>query len=145
MRSLIVDGHSVIYAWPELRRQHQAKPALARDRLVESLQKLQDASDWQITIVFDGKKGPAHVGHADAVRVLYASEDQTADSVIEKLVGASGSPARMLIVTADRAERSTTEALGAETVSPAWLEAELENRLASLEERLQRVSRASRR
>ena len=48
MRYLIVDGHSVIFAWPELRKLHQRRMALARDALVKTLTEYQDASGVRV-------------------------------------------------------------------------------------------------
>jgi uncharacterized protein len=34
-RYLIVDGHSVIFAWPELRKLHARRSSLAREALIK--------------------------------------------------------------------------------------------------------------
>jgi predicted RNA-binding protein with PIN domain len=52
MRYLIVDGHSVIFAWPELRKLHARRTALARDELVKILTAYQDASGVRVVAVF---------------------------------------------------------------------------------------------
>ena len=36
-RYLIVDGHSVIFAWPELRKRHARRSSLAREALTKQL------------------------------------------------------------------------------------------------------------
>ena len=54
MRYLIVDGHSVIFAWPELRLQHGRRTGAARDELVRQLTAYQDASGIRVVAVFDG-------------------------------------------------------------------------------------------
>ncbi len=51
---LIVDGHSVIFAWPELRAMHERRTSLARDTLVRQLRDYQDWSGVRVVVVFDG-------------------------------------------------------------------------------------------
>ena len=52
---LIVDGHSIIFAWPELRALHDSKTAPARDKLVRILTEYQDLSGTHVVLVFDGR------------------------------------------------------------------------------------------
>jgi len=124
-RYLLVDGHSVIFSWPELRILHQRDRTQARLRLQKQLQTLHDTSSWRITLVYDGKLGTQpDCGPKDMV-VLYGQAHQTADSIIERLVGQVTDPGRVTVVTADEAERQTVEAMGALTASPEWLSSEL--------------------
>jgi predicted RNA-binding protein with PIN domain len=125
MRYLLVDGHSVIYSWPELRETHRLKPAQAREELIRRLQPLHDSGDWAVTLVFDGRQGAEQVRRDSEMLVAYATADQTADSLIEKLVGAHAPQGKeIVVVTADEAERLTVESLGAQTMSPEFLQAE---------------------
>ena len=55
MRYLIVDGHSVIFAWPELRALHSRRTGAARDELVRRLTQYQDSSGVRVVVVFDGR------------------------------------------------------------------------------------------
>jgi len=52
---LIVDGHSIIFAWPELSKLHQRRSSLAREALIRQLQHYQDWTGVPVVIVFDGK------------------------------------------------------------------------------------------
>jgi predicted RNA-binding protein with PIN domain len=54
-RYLIVDGHSVIFAWPELRKLHARRSSLARESLVKQLRDYQDWTGVRVVVVFDGK------------------------------------------------------------------------------------------
>jgi predicted RNA-binding protein with PIN domain len=54
-RYLIVDGHSIIFAWPALRRLHQRRTSLAREALVKRLRDYQDWTGIRVVVVFDGK------------------------------------------------------------------------------------------
>jgi uncharacterized protein len=144
---LVIDGHSVIFAWSDLRKLHDRNRAAARKALIDRLQHLHDTTDWRVTVVLDGKLGTAHptgVRKPTDMVVSYATADQTADSIIERLVGASGVAAKILVVTADEAEKLTVESLGAATVSPDWLRKELEMEGTLFTDRLDQVHRSAR-
>lgn len=144
---LVIDGHSVIFAWPDLRKLHDQNRAAARKALIDQLQHLHDTSDWRVTVVLDGKLGTAvssGVQKPTDMVVSYATADQTADSIIERLVGTSGVAKDILVVTADEAERLTVESLGAATASPTWLRKELEIEGTSFTDKLERVHRSAR-
>ena len=143
-RFLVVDGHSVIFSWPDLRTLHQANRAAARKALADRLQVLHDSTFWRVTLVLDGTHGsaPAPRLPQDMVTV-YATSDQTADSIIERLVAASGEAARVTVITADEVERRLVESLGASTASPDWLREEMARQGADLQGRLDRVHRSA--
>jgi predicted RNA-binding protein with PIN domain len=144
---LVIDGHSVIFAWPDLRKLHDQNRAVARKALIDRLRHLHDTTDWRVTVVLDGKLGTAHSTGprkpTDMV-VSYATADQTADSIIERLVAVSGVANEILVITADEAEKLTVESLGAATASPAWLRKELEMEGTVFTEKLERVHRSAR-
>jgi uncharacterized protein len=146
-RYLVIDGHSVIFAWPDLRKLHDQNRTVARKALIDRLQHLHDTTDWRVTVVLDGKLGTAISSGerkpTDMV-VSYATADQTADSIIERLVGASGVAKDIVVITADEAEKLTVEALGAATASPSWLRKELDLEGASFTDELDRVHRSAR-
>ena len=141
-RYLLVDGHSVIHAWPELRAVHRRQPRQAREELVRKLRYFHDVGNWNVTIVFDGKSGPGTEPRrpGDLV-VAYSRGDQTADSVIEALVAAQTARANVTVVTADGAERVTVEALGSYCVSPDWLRLEMESAQADFDETFRQAKR----
>jgi predicted RNA-binding protein with PIN domain len=146
-RYLVVDGHSVIFAWPDLRKLHDENRPAARKALIDRLQHLHDTTDWRVTVVLDGKLGTAISSGerkpTDMV-VSYATADQTADSIIERLVAASGAAKDIVVITADEAEKLTVESLGAGTASPTWLRKELELEGTSFTDELERVHRSAR-
>ena len=146
-RYLVVDGHSVIFAWPELRTLHDRNRAAARRELIDLLRKLHDTSEWRITLVLDGKMGSlisdGTAKPTDMV-VYYATADQTADSIIERLVASSGVASSILVITADEAEKLTVESLGAMTGSPDWLREELEREKTFFAGKLERIHRTAR-
>jgi uncharacterized protein len=144
---LVIDGHSVIFAWADLRRLHDQNRAAARKALADRLQHLHDTTRWRVTLVMDGKLGtaiPMGKRKATDMVISYATADQTADSIIERLVAASGVAAEIMVVTADEAERLTVESLGAATASPDWLRREILMEHASFADELDRVHRSAR-
>src|SRR5437762_13186506 len=85
-RFLIVDGHSVIFAWPDLRKLHAQRPSLARESLVKQLRGYQDWTGVRVVVVFDGKG--THISATSDphdVQIFYSRRGQTADSIIERL------------------------------------------------------------
>ena len=144
-RFLVVDGHSVIFAWPELRALHDRHRAAARQQLIEVLGQLHDTSDWLVTLVMDGKLGVATPSEKSSGMVIcYAHADQTADSIIERLVASSGQAESVLVITADEAEKLMVESLGAMTSSPDWLRSEMEHGQKLFSGELERVHRSAR-
>lgn len=128
-RYLLVDGHSVLHAWPDLRQLHSRQPSSAREKLIRLLSRLHDAGKWTVTLVFDGQKGGQEARPRDSMAVLYATTGQTADSIIERIVQAHAGRREIGVVTADHAEMTAVESFGAYGFSPDWLQREL----ASLE------------
>jgi len=146
-RYLVIDGHSVIFAWHDLRQLHDQNRAAARKALIDRLQHLHDTSDWRVTVVLDGKLGtaiPSGSRKPTDIVVSYATADQTADSIIERLVGASGVAKDILVITADEAEKLTVESLGASTASPGWLRRELDLEGTSFLGQMDRIHRSAR-
>jgi hypothetical protein len=144
---LLVDGHSVIFAWTDLRKLHDQNRAAARKALTDRLQHLHDTSSWRVTLILDGKLGtkvPVDRRKPTDMVVSYATADETADSIIERMVGCSGVAKEILVITADEAERLTVESLGASTASPDWLRKEILMEDASFTGELERVHRSAR-
>ena len=143
---LVVDGHSVIHAWPELRSQHSRRPRQARDSLVAQLRGFHDTTDWRVTLVFDGRAGISDIPDQAGFIVRYSSTEQTADSLIEALVAAQPEKTRQLItvITADQAERHAVESMGALCLSPDWLRLELEQQIKAFTQVKDLINRRSR-
>jgi len=124
---LLVDGHSVIFAWPELRSLHRRRSSLARDALVRKLRNYQDWTGVRVAVVFDGK-GPAVSVSSDPgeIQIFYSREGQTADTVIERLASQYAGRFKLLVATSDALEQETASASGAECMSPEALRWRLE-------------------
>lgn len=137
-RYLLVDGHSVLYAWPHLRTLHAQKPLAARQELIRQLSHLHDSGRWLVTIVFDGQVGGKEEKPRNSLAVLYATSGQTADSLIERMVQAHAGKGEIAVVTADHAEMTAIESLGAFGFSPEWLAQELQAAGLEVQESLAR-------
>ena len=126
-RYLIVDGHSVIFAWPELRKLHARRTALAREALTKRLRDYQDWTGVRAVVVFDGKgKKIKTASDPHDVQVFYSRTGQTADAIIERLASKYADRFELMVATSDSIEGETVEACGAEWISPEALRGLLE-------------------
>jgi predicted RNA-binding protein with PIN domain len=127
-RYLIVDGHSVIFAWPELRKLHEHRSSLAREALLKQLRDYQDWTGVRVVAVFDGK-GKRVDATADPaeVQVFYSRSGQSADAIIERLASKYAKRFELTVATSDSMEAETVHACGAEWISPQGLRELLAN------------------
>ena len=124
---LIVDGHSVIFAWPELRELHERRTSLARDALVRKLRHYQDWTGVRTIVVFDGKGGGIeNSSEPGEIQIFYSRAGQTADSIVERLASKYASQFSLLVATSDYLEQETVAACGAECISAENLRGLLE-------------------
>lgn len=112
---LLVDGHSVIFAWPELRALHVRRMVAARDALVKLLTDYQDQSGVNVVVVFDGQgsRTSEEASSPDGIQVFYAAAGRTADGVIERLVAKYAAQYRLTVATSDHLEQQTAISFGA--------------------------------
>ena len=127
-RYLIVDGHSVIFSWPELRKLHARRSSLAREALVKQLRDYQDWTGVRVVVVFDGKgKKVDAISHPEEVQIFYSRGGQSADAIIERLASKYAKQYELLVATSDLMEAETVHACGAESISPEALRGLLAN------------------
>ncbi len=139
-RVLIVDGHSMIFQWPDLTLQHARRSAIARETLVKMLTGLQDNSDWHVAVVFDGTGvKPNEASEPHGIRVFYSKANQTADSIIERLVAKYAQQYEVSVATDDILERTTVESFGAIAISALQLREEIDAAGRDLDERLKQI------
>ncbi len=113
---LVVDGYNVINSWPELNRMKSYNLGLARDKLVEILQNFQGAQAVFIIIVFDAhlsKTKMRAVLTAGNIRVVYTKTGETADTLIEKMIGELPPRSKITVVTNDWDEQRIVLGKGA--------------------------------
>ena len=115
---LIVDGHSVIFAWPELRKLHGRRTSLAREALTKKLRDYQDWTGTRVAVVFDGKGTTvSEISEPGEIQIFYSRASQTADSIVERLASKYGKTFKLLVATDDVLEKETASASGAECIS----------------------------
>src|SRR3982751_660214 len=121
-RYLIVDGHSIIFAWPELRKLHARRSSLAREALLKQLRDYQDWTGVHVVVIFDGKgKKVDAISDPVDVQVFYSRSGQSADAIVERLASKYAKRFELLVATSDLMEAETVHACGADSVSPEGL------------------------
>ena len=127
-RYLIVDGHSVIFAWPELRRLHARRSSLAREALIKQLRDYQDWTGVRVVAVFDGKgKKVETISDPREVQIFYSRSGQSADAIIERLASKYAKRYDLMVATSDSMEAETVHASGADAISADGLRGLLAN------------------
>ena len=122
IRYLIVDGHSIIFAWPELRKLHARRSSLAREALIKQLRNYQDWTGVRVVAVFDGKGTKiSATSELGEVQIFYSRSGQPADSIIERLASKYAKRFELMVATSDSMEAETVLACGAEWISPEGL------------------------
>lgn len=141
-RILLVDGHSVVFAWPDLAQIHRRNTAAARENLVRRLTGLQDATEWEIAVVFDGRGAKASSeSEPNGIAVFYSKSGQTADEIIERLAAKYACTCDVTVATDDHMERTTVEALGCLSISAVQLLSEIESAGSAISEKIKNLSR----
>ena len=128
-RYLIVDGHSIIHAWDDLRKLHQHSDSryMAREELLKRMRTLQDMTDERVVVVFDGTQARmTDEREAGGIQVFYADSGHTADSVIERLAAKYAKTYPLRVCTADGMIWETVRALEGFWISPETLRYELD-------------------
>lgn len=140
-RVLIVDGHSMIFAWPDLAAEHTRNARRARSQLLRSLRDLQDSSDWTVVVVFDGAgKRTTPSDEGEGVQVFYSSANRTADSIIERLVAKYAQTYHVTVATNDHMERTTVMSFGASAISSDTLLEEIRSAGQALANRIRALA-----
>jgi len=115
MLMLLIDGHNLIGKLPDLRLDDPQD----EQKLVARLQPVAQNLRKPITVVFDPGLlyAPPQRSPAGLVRVLYASQGQTADRVIVGIVRKARRPQEVTVVTSDRELTSLVRAEGAQVLT----------------------------
>ncbi len=141
-RVLVVDGHSMIFQWPELRALHAKTTASAREHLARLLTRYQDSSGTHVCVVFDGKGDRStEEKNPGGIQVFYSGSSKTADSVIERIVAAYSAKYEIVVATDDNMERTTVETFGGSWISSEQLALEMRGADADVSARIDRLRR----
>ena len=113
---ILVDGYSLLHAWPEIAEGRPRHCEAARDELIAVLTNYQDGVGTPLTLVFDGSGAPPGVDSPVSTRqmeVIYSGKGKTADDLIERAAHRLVAYGSVLVVTDDFAEQNTVAGSGA--------------------------------
>lgn len=133
---LLVDGYNVIHAWPELAKLQEDNIEHARSKLVEILIDYAALTGQKVMVVFDAhlvKGGTGSDELLQGVRVIFSQEGETADMVIERMVGDLAARGRVFVATSDWAEQRMIFGHGAYRLTPR----ELYHQIADVKKKLE--------
>lgn len=117
---LIVDGYNIINAWPELIELKEINLDHARKHLIDVLSNYRALKGNKVLIVYDGhqvKGGVEKKETITGIEVIYSSEGETADMVIEKIVPTLPKHSLVCVATSDWTEQRIVLGKGAFRVS----------------------------
>jgi uncharacterized protein len=141
---LIVDGHSIIFAWPELLELHQRNTAAARDSLVKILTAYQDVSGTHVVVVFDGRGAMVNkIEEPGGIQIFYSNAGRTADEIVERLVAKYAKTFSITVATADLLEQQTVTSFGANPIGSEGLHRMIQDAQVEFAAELKRRKRRS--
>jgi predicted RNA-binding protein with PIN domain len=112
---ILVDGYSLLHAWPELAPGAPRHSARAREELIHILTGFHDATGDPLTIFFDGSGAPPGTPKSESsrgVEILFSGPGQTADDLIERAAHRFQAYGEVLVVTNDIVERDMVSGFG---------------------------------
>ena len=125
---LIVDGYNIINQWPELKSLYSQSMEKAREKLIEYFISYRELNNCEVIVVFDGKQSKIKDVQkiTKYVSVIFSSEDQTADTVIEKIVYDEKKNKRnVFVATSDLHQQFSTFGNGAARISAREIKNEI--------------------
>jgi predicted RNA-binding protein with PIN domain len=142
---ILVDGYSLLHAWPELARGKARYSAAARVELINTLRQYGDAIATPVTVVFDGA-GPAaqaaqEVPSTPEMEIIYSKAGQTADDIIERVTARLVAYGEVMVVSNDIAERDTVISVGGNCCSCSHFIRLIESTLSDFQKELERHNR----
>lgn len=138
-RVLIVDGYNIVNSWPELVRLKKRSLQAARDKLVELLANYAAYTGQEVLVVFDAHHVKGALGsqeNVNGVTVVFSREAETADQVIERMVGEYvGVPGQeVYVATSDWIEQRIVFGRGAYRIPARELYTQVEAALEKMKE-----------
>ncbi len=138
---ILVDGYSILHQWEEFRPLLRRNLPTARQALILLLTQFHDCRGGKMTLVFDGRSLPkGGESIRTSIEVVYSKQGQTADAVIEKMVGQSLRPQQFIVATEDYAEQNIVESLGGRVLSADAFHSLVKSELEDLEQVLENIS-----
>lgn len=137
---LIVDGYNIMHAWESLKNTISRDLEHARILLVDTLANYRAVKGVNVIVVFDAHLVKGGTGSRDCVSgvsIIYTSEGETADSVIERISGEFGESDRITVATSDWNQQRLVFGRGAVRMSARELENEVKSIKAEITERIE--------
>ena len=103
-RDILVDGYNVIKRAPSFQAARVQSLAAARAQLVALLRNRYRHTPHQVIVVFDGNEKLEQVSHEQRIRIIYSSQEETADSVIARLAVSARAAGREVEIYSDDIE-----------------------------------------
>ncbi|RYD03212.1 hypothetical protein N752_20460 [Desulforamulus aquiferis] len=100
----VVDGYNIIHAWPDFEGIIEGGLDHGRDKLIDIIANFASLTGSVVKIVFDAhlvKKGIEHSEMIHGIEVFYTQEGETADSLIERIVGDLTKLGTVYVATSD--------------------------------------------
>jgi predicted RNA-binding protein with PIN domain len=141
---ILIDGYSLLHAWPQLAAGKPRHSEAARDELVSRLTQYRDAVGTPISVIFDGagpRTGPKAKPSNPDMEILYSTGGKSADELIERVAHRLTAYGEVLVVTDDTAERETVLGFGGMASSCDAFISTVESTLAELASDLKRHNR----
>jgi len=107
---LIIDGYNALHYIPEFRKYISGDIEEGRHQLIDLVSNYQGYHGGKVTLVFDAHKTARIAKDRSAYRnieIIFSRKNETADSVIEKMVYESDDKDSICVVTSDRVFRMT--------------------------------------
>lgn len=142
---ILVDGFSLLHAWPELARGKARHSPAARDELVYALRRYGDSIGTAITVVFDGAGPAPNIGielpSTPEMEIIYSKAGQTADDIIERVTAKLVAYGEVLVVSNDFAERDTVISFGGNVCSCEAFISMIKSSVGEFQKQLQNYNR----
>jgi len=107
---LIIDGYNVLHYIPAFKKYIAGDIEEGRHQLIDLISNYQGYHGGKVTLVFDAHKTARIAKERSAYRnieIIFSRKNETADSVIEKMVYESEDKDNICVVTSDRVFRMT--------------------------------------
>lgn len=144
---ILVDGYSLLHAWPDLARGRARHSEAARDALISTLTQYGDVMGVPLTVFFDGSGAPKGVPKSEShpkMEVIYSPKGKTADDLIERVACRIVKHGEALVVTNDFAEQDTVRAFGCAALGCEEFILDVNAALRELSDSLERHNRRER-
>jgi predicted RNA-binding protein with PIN domain len=122
--NLVVDGYNIINSWKYFQKKILDLEE-KRNKLIDILLQFQNLSGNKIVLVFDGKSNKLKKENFLGLEIIYTSNKESADTLIEKMVKESENASNIRVITSDRNLKLFTFGMGALNQSPKDFEREI--------------------